>query len=189
MLCNHALDVWRLFALYKFNNQSINQSIRSMDYSLNNCIHTALNDTPGQHWWQVDLGRSYTVYRLKIWGRRNCMYNKSKLHSLCTNCMYTNKTRQGLYSYSPSLNSTRIWRVGEWLSAPQCQWRSGSASVPNARRSGLEPRQGQGFSSSYKTPELPSDETINRGSMCVRIQNIKQKGKWNDAPMAAHLRM
>jgi hypothetical protein len=27
-------------------------------------------------------------------------------------------TRQALYFYSPILNSTRIWRVGEWLSAP-----------------------------------------------------------------------
>jgi hypothetical protein len=26
----------------------------------------------------------------------------------------------GLYFYSPSLNSTRFWRVGEWLSAPLC---------------------------------------------------------------------
>jgi hypothetical protein len=26
--------------------------------------------------------------------------------------------RVGLYFYSPTLNSTRIWRVGEWLSAP-----------------------------------------------------------------------
>jgi hypothetical protein len=25
--------------------------------------------------------------------------------------------RVGLYFYSPSLNSTRIWQVGEWLSA------------------------------------------------------------------------
>jgi hypothetical protein len=26
--------------------------------------------------------------------------------------------RVGLYFYSPILKSTRIWRVGEWLSAP-----------------------------------------------------------------------
>jgi hypothetical protein len=28
--------------------------------------------------------------------------------------------RVGLYFYSPILDSTRIWRVGEWLSAPLC---------------------------------------------------------------------
>jgi hypothetical protein len=36
----------------------------------------------------------------------------------------------------------------------ESQWRSGSASVSNARSSGYEPRQGQEFSSSYETPEL-----------------------------------
>jgi hypothetical protein len=62
----------------------------------------------------------------------------------------------------------------------ESQWRSGSASVSNARGSGFEPCQGQGFSSSYETPKFPgggdsrpSDETINRGPVCVHIQNIK----------------
>jgi hypothetical protein len=34
------------------------------------------------------------------------------------------------------------------------QWCSGSASDSNAKGSGFEPRQGQGFSSSYETPEI-----------------------------------
>jgi hypothetical protein len=36
----------------------------------------------------------------------------------------------------------------------ESQWRSGSASDRNAKGSEFEPRQGQGFSSSYETPEL-----------------------------------
>jgi hypothetical protein len=36
----------------------------------------------------------------------------------------------------------------------ESQWRSGSASDSNAKGSGFEARQGQGFSSSYETPEL-----------------------------------
>jgi hypothetical protein len=34
------------------------------------------------------------------------------------------------------------------------QWRSDSASDSNAKGSGFESRQGQGFSSSYETPEI-----------------------------------
>jgi hypothetical protein len=34
------------------------------------------------------------------------------------------------------------------------QWRSGSASDSNTKGLGFEPRQGQGFSSSYVTPEI-----------------------------------
>jgi hypothetical protein len=34
------------------------------------------------------------------------------------------------------------------------RWRSGRASVSNTRGSGFGPRQRQGFSSSYETPEL-----------------------------------
>jgi hypothetical protein len=66
------------------------------------------------------------------------------------------------------------------LRREKSQWPSGTTSVSNAKGSGFEPRQGQGFSSSYETPELlgagdshPSDEPINRGPVCVRIQNIK----------------
>jgi hypothetical protein len=40
------------------------------------------------------------------------------------------------------------------ISHGESQWRSGSASVSNVRGLGFEARQGQGFSSSYETPEL-----------------------------------
>jgi hypothetical protein len=39
-------------------------------------------------------------------------------------------------------------------SSRENQWRSGNVSHSNAKGSGFEPRQGQGFSSSYETPEI-----------------------------------
>jgi hypothetical protein len=35
-----------------------------------NCIQT--KEPTG--WWEVDLGRSYTILNLTVWGRNDCMY-------------------------------------------------------------------------------------------------------------------
>ncbi|XP_070184882.1 uncharacterized protein [Littorina saxatilis] len=39
-------------------------------YDANNCIHT-LPAQQGTHWWQVDLGGTYPVYNITVWGRAN----------------------------------------------------------------------------------------------------------------------
>ncbi|XP_070191584.1 uncharacterized protein [Littorina saxatilis] len=39
-------------------------------YDTNNCIHTKPNEA-GTHWWQVDLGGTFPVYNITVWGRAN----------------------------------------------------------------------------------------------------------------------
>lgn len=35
-------------------------------YGVNNCIHTELS---GDHWWEVDLGRTFPVHDITVWAR------------------------------------------------------------------------------------------------------------------------
>ncbi|XP_070191864.1 uncharacterized protein [Littorina saxatilis] len=47
-------------------------------YDENNCIHTKPYEA-GNHWWQVDLGGTYPVYNITVWGRAyfwNSPYNR-----------------------------------------------------------------------------------------------------------------
>ena len=45
-------------------------------YSSSNCIHTDVYQSyPHPYtnpWWEVDLGRTYPVYTIKVWARYNC---------------------------------------------------------------------------------------------------------------------
>ena len=46
-------------------------------YGYSNCIHTSVYGTyyksyDTDPWWEVDLGRTYPVYRITVWARTNC---------------------------------------------------------------------------------------------------------------------
>ena len=48
------------------------------EYNASNCIHTQVYGTSSNiyydtnPWWEVDLGRSYPVYSMKVWARSRC---------------------------------------------------------------------------------------------------------------------
>ena len=47
------------------------------DYSSSNCIHTDVYGSSSlpydtNPWWEVDLGRTYPVYTIKVWARNDC---------------------------------------------------------------------------------------------------------------------
>jgi hypothetical protein len=74
--------------------------------------------------------------------------------------------RMGLYVYSPKLNSTRIWRVGEWLSAPlfiRSPNPTGASNLHAARRHHHSPASGDRSTATgggcFRGPRLPRRET------------------------------